>query len=98
LSELAGHPGPWSITDAARALLLELHSIAISDPEFLHTGSATIRDVGLGIDLTVVTAPGRSMTVASRSGRLVLHDLELSVEVGSQPAGAAPSQVSEVTA
>ena len=98
LSELVAQPGPWSITDAARTLLLELHGIAISDPDFLHTGSATIRAVGLGIDLTVVTAPGRTMTVVSGSGRLVLHDLELSVEVGSQPAVAATLPLSEVTA
>ena len=98
LSELVAQPGPWSITDAARTLLLELHGIAISDPDFLHTGSATIRAVGLGIDLTVVTAPGRTMTVVSGSGRLVLHDLELSVEVGSQPAVAATLPPSEVTA
>ena len=94
LCELAGQAAPWSTSDAARTLLLELHAIAISDPSFLLTGAATIRDIGLGIDLTVLKAPGRSTTVASRSGRLVVHDLELKV----QGVIVAADQAAEVTA
>ena len=98
LAQLTGHAGPWSITDAARSLLLEMHGIAVSDPGFLTTGTATVRDAGLGLDLTVMKSPGHSMTLTSRTGRLVLHNLDLKVHTCSQYASATHYHVDEVTA
>jgi uncharacterized protein (TIGR02677 family) len=100
-SELIGASlaqGPWGLSDRARALLLELHGRAISDPTFLSSGASTVRDVGLGVDVTVRRAMGRSTVVTSRSGRLVLHDLQVAVTASDTSSTFAPSHlVGEVT-
>lgn len=70
-------PGSWTLSEAARALLLELQARATADPEFLTSGVATARASDLGVALTVTRAPGHAMVITSRSGRLVLHDLQL---------------------
>ncbi len=68
-----------SLSDAARELLLELHSRALVAPEFLSTGKAEVTDHRLGVAAVVRRVPGRSTTVTGRSGRLTLHDLAVSV-------------------
>ncbi|MHB1614676.1 MAG: TIGR02677 family protein [Actinomycetes bacterium] len=102
-AELVDEPGDLghlSLSDAARAVLLELHARAISDPRFVSSGASIARDTGLGIDVSVTRAPGRSTIIAGRSGRLVLHDLVLRVVALTDAENAAddPGLLAEVTA
>lgn len=69
----------WVLSDEARALLLELHSAAIADPGFLSARTASVRAAGLGLELHIRRQEGASTVVTGRSGRLVLHDLQLTV-------------------
>lgn len=87
LEEIGGHRGALDhaqLSDAARAVLLDLYSRALSTqgrdlgggPAVIETpvGSETLR-------LSVRRTPGRSTTVVSPSGRLTLTDLTLAVEL-----------------
>ncbi|MDI9515446.1 MAG: hypothetical protein QM320_00540, partial [Bacteroidota bacterium] len=83
-------PGPWALSDAARALLLELHGRAIAEPGFLAAGRATVADAGLGVRVAVGRQPGVSTVLTGRSGRLVLHDLQVAVTPVETETGDAP--------
>jgi uncharacterized protein (TIGR02677 family) len=87
LREIGGHHGALAraqLSDAARAVLLDLYARALSthgrglgnSPAVIETPvqSETLR-------LSVRRTPGRSTTVISPSGRLTLTDLTLEVEL-----------------
>ncbi len=81
LRELAACRGraDFEVSDAARAALLELYARALSGAGgALHDGRAATSTASLGegmLALTIARTPGRSTTLSSPAGTLVLTDL-----------------------
>jgi uncharacterized protein (TIGR02677 family) len=88
LRELAGQAGTLRearLSDAAREVFLDLYSDALTGrgrPLVAGSTAQTTTSVGDGrLTLAVARAPGSSAAITSPSGKLVLHDIEITVHL-----------------